>query len=95
MVELLYLLWGAHCIFFATCSHTVQQHRVSNSLSTIVAASCIVSAYQLLLLSSQFALLASFADVVLHLQAELDRFCNAMIAIRQEIQEVIDGKADK
>jgi glycine dehydrogenase len=28
-------------------------------------------------------------------KAELDRFCNAMIAIRQEIQEIIDGKADK
>jgi glycine dehydrogenase len=25
---------------------------------------------------------------------ELDRFCDAMIAIRQEIQDVIDGKAD-
>ncbi|HUK34637.1 MAG TPA: hypothetical protein VLV86_12030, partial [Vicinamibacterales bacterium] len=25
---------------------------------------------------------------------ELDRFCDAMIAIRQEIQAVIDGKAD-
>jgi glycine dehydrogenase len=25
---------------------------------------------------------------------ELDRFCNAMIAIRQEIQAVIDGRAD-
>ena len=27
-------------------------------------------------------------------KAELDRFCDAMIAIRQEIQDVIDGKAD-
>ncbi len=27
-------------------------------------------------------------------RAELDRFCDAMIAIRQEIQDVIDGKAD-
>ncbi|MBD0401111.1 aminomethyl-transferring glycine dehydrogenase [Flammeovirga sp. EKP202] len=27
-------------------------------------------------------------------KAELDQFCDAMIAIRQEIQEVIDGKAD-
>ena len=27
-------------------------------------------------------------------QEELDRFCDAMIAIRQEIQAVIDGKAD-
>ncbi|WP_373520260.1 aminomethyl-transferring glycine dehydrogenase [Aquiflexum sp.] len=27
--------------------------------------------------------------------AELDRFCDAMIAIREEIQEVYDGKADK
>jgi glycine dehydrogenase len=27
--------------------------------------------------------------------AELDRFCNAMIGIREEIQEVYDGKADK
>src|SRR5439155_12072472 len=26
---------------------------------------------------------------------ELDRFCNAMIAIRREIQDVIDGKADR
>ena len=25
---------------------------------------------------------------------ELDRFCDAMIAIRREIQDVIDGKAD-
>ena len=25
---------------------------------------------------------------------ELDRFCDAMIAIRQEIQDVVDGKAD-
>ncbi len=28
-------------------------------------------------------------------QDELDRFCDAMIAIRQEIQDVIDGKADR
>ncbi|CAD7700824.1 unnamed protein product [Ostreobium quekettii] len=28
-------------------------------------------------------------------KAELDRFCTAMIAIRGEIQEIIDGKADK
>ncbi|MGE3956305.1 MAG: aminomethyl-transferring glycine dehydrogenase [Vicinamibacterales bacterium] len=27
-------------------------------------------------------------------RAELDRFCDAMIAIRQEIQDVIDGRAD-
>jgi glycine dehydrogenase len=27
-------------------------------------------------------------------KVELDRFCDAMIAIRQEIQDVIDGKAD-
>ncbi|HUR35078.1 MAG TPA: aminomethyl-transferring glycine dehydrogenase [Vicinamibacterales bacterium] len=27
-------------------------------------------------------------------KAELDRFCDAMIAIRQEMQDVIDGKAD-
>ncbi|MEO9482921.1 MAG: aminomethyl-transferring glycine dehydrogenase [Ekhidna sp.] len=27
-------------------------------------------------------------------QAELDRFCDAMVAIRQEVQEVIDGKSD-
>lgn len=27
-------------------------------------------------------------------QAELDRFCDAMIAIRKEVQEVIDGKSD-
>ncbi|MFC0263031.1 aminomethyl-transferring glycine dehydrogenase [Fontibacter flavus] len=27
--------------------------------------------------------------------AELDRFCDAMIAIRSEIQEIYDGKADK
>ena len=26
---------------------------------------------------------------------ELDRFCDAMLSIRQEIQEVIDGTADK
>jgi glycine dehydrogenase len=26
--------------------------------------------------------------------AELDRFCEAMIAIRKEIQEIVDGKAD-
>jgi glycine dehydrogenase len=25
---------------------------------------------------------------------ELDRFCDAMIAIRHEIQEIIDGKMD-
>ena len=25
---------------------------------------------------------------------ELDRFCDAMIAIRYEIQDIIDGKAD-
>ena len=29
------------------------------------------------------------------LQAELDRFCNAMIAIREEIKEIEDGKAEK
>jgi glycine dehydrogenase len=28
-------------------------------------------------------------------KAELDRFCEAMIAIRKEIQEIIDGKFDK
>jgi glycine dehydrogenase len=28
-------------------------------------------------------------------KAELDRFCDAMIAIRQEIDEIIQGKADK
>ncbi|MBA3648229.1 MAG: aminomethyl-transferring glycine dehydrogenase [Chitinophagales bacterium] len=28
-------------------------------------------------------------------KAELDRFCNAIISIRREIQEVIDGDADK
>jgi glycine dehydrogenase len=28
-------------------------------------------------------------------KGELDRFCEAMIAIRQEIQEIADGKADK
>ncbi len=28
-------------------------------------------------------------------KAELDRFCDAMIAIRKEIQEIIDGKFDK
>jgi glycine dehydrogenase len=28
-------------------------------------------------------------------KAELDRFCNAMIAIRKEIEEVISGKVDK
>jgi glycine dehydrogenase len=27
-------------------------------------------------------------------QEELDRFCDAMIAIRQEIQAVVEGKAD-
>jgi len=27
--------------------------------------------------------------------AELDRFCDAMIGIRQEIQEIIDGRADR
>jgi glycine dehydrogenase len=28
-------------------------------------------------------------------KAELDRFCEAMIEIRKEIQEIVDGKADK
>jgi glycine dehydrogenase len=28
-------------------------------------------------------------------KAELDRFCDAMIAIRKEIQAIVDGKADK
>ena len=28
-------------------------------------------------------------------QAELDRFCEAMIAIREEIREIEEGKADK
>jgi glycine dehydrogenase len=28
-------------------------------------------------------------------KAELDRFCDAMIAIRAEIQQILDGKADK
>jgi glycine dehydrogenase len=28
-------------------------------------------------------------------KAELDRFCDAMIAIRQEIQEIADGRADR
>lgn len=30
-----------------------------------------------------------------YLQAELDRFCNAMIAIREEIKQIEDGKAEK
>lgn len=29
------------------------------------------------------------------LQAELDRFVNALIAIREEVREVENGKADK
>ena len=29
------------------------------------------------------------------LKEELDRFCEAMITIRQEIQQVLDGKVDK
>ena len=28
-------------------------------------------------------------------KSELDRFCDAMISIRKEIQEILDGKADK
>ena len=28
-------------------------------------------------------------------KAEIDRFCDAMISIRGEIQEIVDGKADK
>lgn len=32
---------------------------------------------------------------VWYLQAELDRFCNAMIAIREEIKQIEDGKAEK
>jgi glycine dehydrogenase len=28
-------------------------------------------------------------------KAELDRFCDALLSIREEIQEIIDGKADK
>lgn len=28
-------------------------------------------------------------------QAELDRFCNALISIREEIAEIEDGSADK
>ncbi len=29
------------------------------------------------------------------LQAELDRFCNAMIAIREEIRDIEEGRAEK
>ena len=29
------------------------------------------------------------------MQAELDRFCNAMIAIREEIRDIENGKAEK
>lgn len=29
------------------------------------------------------------------MQAEMDRFCNAMIAIREEIKAIEDGKADQ
>ncbi len=29
------------------------------------------------------------------MQAELDRFCNAMIAIREEIKDIEEGRAEK
>lgn len=29
------------------------------------------------------------------MQAELDRFCNAMLAIREEIRDIENGKAEK
>ncbi len=31
----------------------------------------------------------------MNMQAELDRFCNAMIAIREEIKDIEEGKAEK
>lgn len=36
------------------------------------------------------------ADKACHVfQAELDRFCNTLIAIREEIAEIEDGKVDR
>ena len=34
-------------------------------------------------------------DVFNAMQAELDRFCNAMIAIREEIRDIEEGRAEK
>ena len=34
-------------------------------------------------------------DVMARMQAELDRFVNALIAIREEVREIEEGKADK
>jgi len=33
--------------------------------------------------------------VAMNMQAELDRFCNAMIAIREEIKNIEEGRAEK
>jgi len=33
--------------------------------------------------------------LTMNMQAELDRFCNAMIAIREEIKDIEEGKAEK
>ncbi len=33
--------------------------------------------------------------LALNMQAELDRFCNAMIAIREEIKDIEEGRAEK
>ena len=41
------------------------------------------------------AQLQKSSKVVCGVQAELDRFCNAMIAIREEIRDIEDGKAEK
>lgn len=40
-------------------------------------------------------IVCSESSCVWYLQAELDRFCNAMIAIREEIKQIEDGKAEK
>ena len=38
---------------------------------------------------------AGFDGIYVPMQAELDRFVNALIAIREEVREIEEGKADK
>lgn len=45
-----------------------------------------------------YGIMESIAAILQHrcvMQEELDRFCETLIAIRREIQEIEDGKVDK
>lgn len=44
---------------------------------------------------SRYLLVTPCLTLATNMQAELDRFCNAMIAIREEIKDIEEGRAEK